>query len=172
MTKIVLYLVAVIAGPIFSGCHSTNLNPAIGQLWVCHASGEYERVIENSWVILTDKSVTFGDQCTCLFLRGDSLRQLGRFTDACSTLNRAALCNNVFWLDHSFVGKMALQSQLRLSRALTEVGDRTAFPTRESEYLALMLRYYGRNKDSLADEVAKACASACIAKSEASNCVD
>jgi hypothetical protein len=169
ITRVALPLVAAGVGVMLSGCYSANSNAAISRLWICYALGEHQRVIESSWAILADKDVTPEDRCACLFLRGDSLRQLQRYAEARASLGRIAPHSEVFWLDRDFAGKLALDPQLRLSRALSELEDTTAFPISESEHINVMLAWYGKKDDPRADEVARACAGAWIAKSEAVN---
>ena len=131
-----------------------------------HGCGEHERVLESSREVGLYGGKKPGEHDVCLFLQGDSLRQLRRYDEALVALSQIVNPGEVFWLDRDFIGSLPLGPQSRLSRALAKVRDPSAFPQTEAEYIELTFRYYGM-EGHFADEVAQACAIGCITKRSA-----
>jgi hypothetical protein len=125
----------------------------LAALWEAHRAGEAETVVRAVDGCL--ESANEFERGQCMFLKGDSLRQLGKFDEAPGPLMDAAK-EDIGWLDGD-LRPVQLAQFCGVSLTLVEAKNRATFPASACSLAESAWSYYRSGRYELAITLARQC---------------
>jgi tetratricopeptide (TPR) repeat protein len=136
---------------------STAAEFGMQDVWDPRRKGDHKRVIEVTKSRMATGDLSYDDSGTCLFLQGDSYRQIGNSQEAKDCLYRAIREYPKSRYDDPNYGYIPVKPQCDVALQLLSERSRDRFPEKSADYAALAWTDLRRKRFAITIAMAEAC---------------
>ncbi len=129
----------------------------IGELWILRRDGKHKEVIRYVDELMGIEELDYDTKGTCLFLQGDSYRQIGEFAKARDRLGQATREYARARYKDPRYGYIEVRQECEVATSLVAERDTCPFPESSRAYVTLAWARLNRKRFEVAMAIAEAC---------------